>query len=458
MAYTFRYVTTNLYQSGSSANPIIAELPFTNVNFTQQLNSIGTFQGEVLLSGINSTNLNVYNGTIPGKTILWVIYNDTQSSNSYPVWSGVIWNREYDSDSQILHITAQEMLSLYQRRRISDNKNYTTNTATITGANGAGSTVIYYANNKFVAGQTISVSGVTPSGFNFSSKAIVSCTPTTFIVNSTYGGVYSSGGTATGTGFDPTYIAQDLMQYTEGKTHGKTGLAYSVQSSTYAAARTYHNYEFKSVYQAVKDLAQNFFDFAIIPDSTTGNLINTFTIGIPLGATYSASDPTSAVFQFPGNIISYKFPEDGQTAANTLYGLGYGANNSKLTATAIDGSKITTGDWPLLEDAVNYIDVSDTTLLKNLTLGRLNAVSYPPTTVDIVIPTYVDPYYYKDYSIGDTVQVRITDDYFPTGLNLVMRIVALSVNPGENNPDRVTVTLTRELAAGTVSQESKWRM
>ena len=85
MAYTFRYVTTNLYQSGSSANPIIAELPFTNVNFTQQLNSIGTFQGEVLLSGINSTNLNVYDGTIPGKTILWVIYNDTQNSNSYPV-------------------------------------------------------------------------------------------------------------------------------------------------------------------------------------------------------------------------------------------------------------------------------------------------------------------------------------------------------------------------------------
>jgi hypothetical protein len=25
------------------------------------------------------------------------------------------------------------------------------------------------------------------------------------------------------------------------------------------------------------------------------------------------------------------------------------------------------------------------------------------------------------------------------------------VNPGENGPDRVTVTLTRELAAGTVS-------
>ena len=375
MAYTFRYVTTNIYQSGSTPNPVIAELPFTGVNFTQQLNSIGTFQGNVLLSGINSTNLNVYNGTTPGKTILWVIYNDTESSNSYPVWSGVIWNREYDSENQTLSITAQEMLSLYQRRRISDTKTYTTQ--------------------------------------------------------------------------DPTYIAQNLMQYTEAKSYGKTGLTYSVPSSSFSTTKTYNNYEFKSVYQAVKDLAQNFFDFAIIPYLSSGNLVNEFTIGLPLGATYSSSDPTSAVFQFPGNVVSYRFPEDGMGAANRLYGLGYGANSKKLTTTAVDSAKYTDG-FPLLEDAVNYIDIGDQTLLNNTTLGHLNAVSYPPTTVEIVIPTYVDPYYYTHYSIGDTVQVRITDDYFPSGLSLILRIVGMSVNPGENGPDRVTLTLTRELASGSV--------
>ena len=375
MAYTFRYVTTNIYQSGSTPNPVIAELPFTGVNFTQQLNSIGTFQGNVLLSGINSTNLNVYNGTTPGKTILWVIYNDTESSNSYPVWSGVIWNREYDSENQTLSITAQEMLSLYQRRRISDTKTYTAQ--------------------------------------------------------------------------DPTYVAQNLMQYTEAKSYGKTGLAYSVPSSSFSTTKTYNNYEFKSVYQAVKDLAQNFFDFAIIPYLSSGNLVNEFTIGLPLGATYSSSDPTSAVFQFPGNVVSYRFPEDGISAANRLYGLGYGANSKKLTTTAVDSAKYTDG-FPLLEDAVNYIDIGDQTLLNNTTLGHLNAVSYPPTTVEIVIPTYVDPYYYTHYSIGDTVQVRITDDYFPSGLNLILRIVGMSVNPGENGPDRVTLTLTRELASGSV--------
>ena len=371
----FRYVTTNIYQSGSTANPIIAELPFTGVNFTQQLNSVGTFQGEVLLSGLNSTNLNVYNGTIPGKTILWILYSDPVTSQTKPIWSGVIWNREYDSENQILHITAQEMMSLYQRRRISDDK------------------------------------------------------------------VYASK--------DPTYIAYNLLQYTEAKSYGKTGLTYNSATSGLSTNKTYNAYEYKSVYQAIKDLAQNFFDFSIQPYILSDALKNQFTIGIPLGTVYSSSSLTATVLQFPGNIVSYRFPEDGQSAANRLYGLGYGANGSKLTATAVDSNKYTDG-FPLLEDSANYIDIGDIDLLKSVTLGQLNAVSYPPTTVEVIIPTYVDPYF-GTYSIGDEVRLDIVDDYFPAGVSLVLRIVAMSVNPGENGPSRVTLTLTRQLASGSVS-------
>ena len=371
----FRYVTTNIYQSGSTANPIIAELPFTGVNFTQQLNSVGTFQGEVLLSGLNSTNLNVYNGTTPGKTILWILYSDPVTSQTKPIWSGVIWNREYDSENQILHITAQEMMSLYQRRRISDDK------------------------------------------------------------------VYASK--------DPTYIAYNLLQYTEAKSYGKTGLTYNSATSGLSTNKTYNAYEYKSVYQAIKDLAQNFFDFSIQPYILSDALKNQFTIGIPLGTVYSSNSLTATVLQFPGNIISYRFPEDGQSAANRLYGLGYGANGSKLTATAVDSNKYTDG-FPLLEDSANYIDIGDINLLKSVTLGQLNAVSYPPTTVEVIIPTYVDPYF-GTYSIGDEVRRDIVDDYFPAGVSLVLRIVAMSVNPGENGPSRVTLTLTRQLAAGSVS-------
>ena len=370
---------TALWQSGSTPNPIIAELPFTDVNFTQQLNSIGTFQGHVLLSGLNTDNLNVYNGTIPGKTILWVLYTDPVSMVSVPVWSGVIWAREYDSSSQTLSIGAQEMMSLYNRRRISTTKDY---------------------GNTF---------------------------------------------------YDPMYIAYELMKYAEALPHGKTGLTYNTNTSIYNTKKLYEGYELKSVYQAIKDLAANFFDFKIAPLVVGGNLINRFYLGDPLGTVYSASSLLAPVFQFPGNLVEYKFPEDATGAANKLYGLGYGANNSKILATAIDPAKITTGDWPLLEDTANYTDIGDLQLLKDLTLGQLNAISYPPTTIEVVIPPYIDPIY-TSYNIGDQVRMDIQDDYFPSGLNgEILRIMAISVSPGENGPSRVTLTLTRLLAAGTVT-------
>ena len=112
----------------------------------------------------------------------------------------------------------------------------------------------------------------------------------------------------------------------------------------------------------------------------------------------------------------------------------------------------------MLEDTANFIDIGEVKLLKDLTLGQLNATSYPPTTVEVVLPPYVDPYY-PSYSVGDQVRLMIKDDYFPSGIDTTgttgqlkpFRIMAISVNPGENGPSRITLTLTRDLASGTVS-------
>ena len=453
---SYQYVTTQLWQSGSTANPIISELPFTGVNFTKQLNSIGTFQGHLLLSGVNANDLNVYNGTIPGKTALYVLHNGDI------VWAGIIWNREYDSASQIMNITGQEMLSYFQRRRIT----------LFTSSS-------YYSAN---------ISGNGP-GLNYSSV-------------------------------DPCAIARDLIIQAQAATHGKLGITTTAHTSGLSTTKIYYNYEFKSVYQAIKDLAQNYFDFKIYSYVSGGQIVNDFEMGTPLGNTYSSSSRIAPVFDFPGNIVSYRYPEDAQTAANTLYGLGYGANTTKLTATAIDGSKVVpktitnvsgngtlvtytvsgtnyfsagqiiqvtgvtpsqynltgkvvsstssqftisstaTGtyssggtanpDWPLLEDSVNYIDIGSLSLLKDVTLGKLNAISYPPTTLQIIVPTYATPLF-GTYDIGDEVRVTITDDFFPNGMNEIFRIVAIDVSPGENGPDRVTITLTKQLASGTVS-------
>jgi hypothetical protein len=371
-------VTGTVTRGGTATAPntIISELPLTGVNYSSQLNSTGSFQGHVLLSGINATSANVYDGTIPAKTILWVLYTDPITFVSTPVWSGIIWAREYDSASQTLSISAQEMLSLYNRRRISTTKTYATFT-------------------------------------------------------------------------DPAVIARQLLQYTEALSHGKTGLTYNSATTIYSTKNVYEGYQLKSVYQAIKDLASRFFDFKIAPywEPTYGYLYNQFQVGV--GTDYNAT--YSPIFQFPGNVVEYKFPEDGSSAVNTLYGLGYGVNGNAVRATATDPALIgATGTWPLLEDTASYTDIPDSALLQSLTLGQLKATSYPPTTVEVVIPPYVDPYY-TGFSVGDEARVNIKDDFFPGGLDMILRIVAISVNPGENGPSRITVTLTRQLADGAVS-------
>lgn len=377
--------TGTFTQAGTATAPnrIISELPFTGVNFSSQLNSVGTFQGHVLLSGLNATTANVFDGTLPAKTILWVLYTNPITFTTNPVWSGVIWAREYDSASQTLSISAQEMMSVYNRRRISTTKTYSTFT-------------------------------------------------------------------------DPAVIARQLLQYTEGLSHGNTGLTYNTTTTVYSTKNVYEGYQLKSVYSAIKDLAARFFDFKIQPywNPTYGFLYNIFIIGV--GSNYTASD--SPIFQFPGNVIEYKFPEDGSGTVNKLYGLGYGDNTTKFEAIAYDPTLIgsstsqpLTATWPLLEDSTSYTDIPDNTLVTDLTKGQLNAISYPPTTVEIVIAPYVDPYYSIDFFVGDEARVNIKDDFFPGGLDTILRIVAVTVNPGEAGPSRVTLTLTRQLADGAVS-------
>jgi len=387
----FRYMTTALWQNGATPNPILSELPFTNVNFTQQLNSIGTFTGDLLLSGIDVIGMNALDGTSPSQTCLYVMYGDQI------VWGGIIWDRSWDSSTQILSITAQEMMSYFTRRRITS------------------------ANN--------------PSYYSTSHTQIA----------------YTSK--------DPCYIANDLISYAQGVSHGNIGLKTTTTTSGYSVSRTYYNFELKQLYQAIKDLsdgldvgtAQPFFDFAITytqsaEGSSSNKIVKNFAMGSPyLGNGLSLA---TTIFQFPGNLVEYTFPEDGIKSANTLYGLGYGANVNKYQATATDdtigGTISSTGTAALLEDSISLIDVVSKPLLGSITLGNLNAISQPPTTVQVVLPSYGDPQF-GTYGVGDFVRLVLQDDRFPNGLSTQYRIVAMNAQPGENGPDRITVTLTKPL-------------
>jgi hypothetical protein len=355
----YRYLFADLL-----TNQIIAELPLTGVNFTQQLNTAGTLQGHLLLSGVNAYGLNVNASTIPARTAIYV------DRNGSLVWGGIIWSRSYNSATQTLSITAREFESYFERRRIT-------------------STISY-------------------------------------------------------TNLDQATIAQSLLSLAQGVPSGNIGLIIGNETTGVTLSRTYYNYELKTYFAAIQDLSRalNGFDFnVVVAYDNDGNPTKTFKIGYPrIGTAYGLNDTGIPMFELGSNIVEYDFPEDGSITANSVYALGAGSNEGKLISNAQDASKLSSG-WPLLEEQANYSDVTDATYLSSLSNGLVQNVSYPPTTIKVVAPPYLDPVF-GSYQIGDNARIRITDDRFPTSLDTLYRIVAFNVTPGENGPEQVTVTLT----------------
>ena len=78
--------------------------------------------------------------------------------------------------------------------------------AEITNVVGNGTTVTFTAVNGFTAGQTVSISGVLPSQYNFQNVSVASATASNFTVTNSATGVYISGGIA--------YAPVNLTSYT----------------------------------------------------------------------------------------------------------------------------------------------------------------------------------------------------------------------------------------------------
>jgi hypothetical protein len=256
------------------------------------------------------------------------------------------------------------------------------------------------------------------------------------------------------TQIDQLVIAKDLMQNAQSETYGDIGIVYNTEGQTTSGVlvdRVYYFYELKTVFNAIQDLSRqgDGFDFHIdvYYDETTHLPVKAFNTYYPrLGTAYSPTSLTAPVFEFPaGNIVEYEYPEDGSIAANTVYALGAGSNEGKLLSVAQDLTKFAEG-WALLEDQANYSDVTDISVLDSLAAGQVRALAYPPTTLKVVAPPYVNPEF-GSYVVGDDARIIIQDNRFPNGLDAIYRIVGLSVQPGEDGPERITLTLTQGTSA-----------
>lgn len=360
----YRYLFADLV-----TNDILAELPLTNVTFSQVLNSSGTLNGEILGSDVNESGYDFPNTTVPARTAIYV------DRDGVLIWGGILWTRSWNSDSQSYSFSAREFPSYFERRRITD---------------------------------------------------------TTVFENT-----------------DQLVIVETLITDAQNVPGGDIGVIVGSETSGILVDRVYFDYEFKDVWGAIKDLSnqQDGFDFNIDVDYFNNNPTKYLRLDYPArGRTFSYNDPAALVFDFPGNLVYYEYPEDGSITTNLMYGIGPNSNEGMIRAVATSPTNQIAAGFPLLEDTTTYNDQYDPDLLYQQTLGEVTAKQLPVVTMKIVIPAYENPVL-GSYKTGDQCLVRITDDRFPQPTNggygfvAIKRIVAINVEPGEDGPERVTLTL-----------------
>lgn len=245
---------------------------------------------------------------------------------------------------------------------------------------------------------------------------------------------------------DQLSIAQSLINTAQAVSGGNIGITVGTETSGVLRDRTYNGYELKPVLEALTQLSQvqGGFDFSIdVAYDTNGAITKTLHLGYPRrGARAAAS---GFVFEFPGNLQSYSWPEDATLQATTTYATGSGAGPGTMIATSVNANMLS-GGYPLLEGKWSYPDVLIASTLQAHADSDLTAHSSPVTIPTVTVRGDLDPVV-GSYITGDEVRLRITDDRFPAtssggvGLDLYKRIIGIAVTPPGTGPETVTLTL-----------------
>lgn len=247
------------------------------------------------------------------------------------------------------------------------------------------------------------------------------------------------------TAADQLTIARSLVNTAQAVSGGNIGVQVGAETSGVTRDRTYYAYELKSVGEALRQLAavDNGFDLAIDVAYSGGVPSKFLRLGYPRRGQIAAR--SGWVWEFPGNVQGYSWPEDATSQAITSWATGGGSGPGSLLASATSTAQLDAG-YPLLEAVHSYGDVIDQTTLQSYATADAKALATPVTIPVLDVRGDLDPMV-GSYITGDELRLRIADDRFPgtatsVGLDTTYRIVRIGVKPpGAGGEEHVTLTL-----------------
>lgn len=339
---------------------------------------------------------------------------------------------------------------------VSDNMIYLNNAieTTITNVVGNGTTVTYTADNNYVAGMSVTITGVNPSSFNLSNQTIVSADATSFTINSTVIATYIGGGTARA----KSNVNPDLgwaAGYNDGTYH-HTGLFRDATDGVYKFFQGYIPEPDASIFIDTSDpsfeLAQVQASKFIGPlqgnaDTVTNGVYTSRTLTIN-GVTYDLS--ANRTWTITAGVSSV-------TASSPLTSSGGSTPNISISqATSTVNGYLSFTDWTTFNSKQNAITLTTTGTSGAATLvgSTLNIPQYQAVLTNPITGTGTTNYIPKftgSTTLGNSV---IQDNGTLVFLGNTVGIGTTTVSSGANLEIRgssgAIVRLTKEPAYGNV--------
>lgn len=415
----YRYLLHNL----TAPYSVVAELQFTNVQWSLALNDTGEFRGNININDPRTlTNVGTLSGgynssleyvTQPGRVGLVVEYDGNL------VWGGIVWTRQWDSESQTLSIGAKTYDSWFERRVVKD---YNQNTGGLVFDENVDQLQVMVGTNGILDNIDTAVvtlkDGSTESGN----------------IGITYDTTQTCG---------VTLPAQYVVADTEHKTAMQV-LSDLFQQST-------------GVDPITDEPVQLGFDWSIeVYYDATGAFVRKFVQYYPRKGNSNKTSPSLPTLDFPGTALSYSWPEDATSMATAVHGIGPGSGDGVYTIQQTPDVGFIQNDYPILEQVESFTQIPATEVVDALAQAKINALAAPvitPTfvwnpgwrnTPDVSIESTTGPAL-GEFAVGDLFRIRLLDARFPNGVEYYLRLTKFEVSVGDSNsPQLVTGTFASQ--------------
>ncbi|MDP9073253.1 MAG: DUF4434 domain-containing protein [Actinomycetota bacterium] len=168
-----------------------------------------------------------------------------------------------------------------------------------------------------------------------------------------------------------------------------------------------------------------------------------FNLGYPRRGRTTGTTPL--VFEYPGNVDSYKVSEDGTAYASDVIELGAGQGPTMMVGRSIDTTLWAAG-WPNMVAQVSRKDEVDQGRLDAYARGDIAIYRQPIRLFEVKVRADSDPLL-GTYIDGDDCRLRITDDRYPApGLDIYARVETIKTAVGDDGHEDITLSLIHALA------------